>query len=318
MISGTGSAVRCRKKVSWVISALSCITLPAVHSVAAEPGPDSNTSPEELYRRGTEAYRRARYEEAIELIGRANRLEPHAELWFDLGRAYESAGDLPHAAQAFREYLRLLPGASDRVAIETRIDDLERRVQTTRTNVTVASRPEQATVKVDGIVMGTTPWKGALVPGVHHVVLQRSAYQDVARDVIVVRGQGLVLDLPLEAAATAVTTVPASPGAEGVVQKVRLPTWITLGVGVAALGTAAGFQIAAQGAEDDARRSTTQLEHQSHYAIAETYSDVARVLFGVGGAAMVVGATLFTIDVTRRSPVRVGLGPGHASVEGSF
>jgi hypothetical protein len=236
MISGTGSAVRCRKKMSWVISVLSCITLPAVHSVAAEPGPDSKTSPEELY----------------------------------------------------------------------------------RTKVTIASRPEQATVRIDGIVMGATPWKGVLAPGAHRFVLQRSGYKDAARDVLVVQGQKLVVDLTLEAATSAVTALPESPGREGVFQKVRVPTWIALGVGAASLGTAVGFQIAAQGAEDEARNSTTQLEHQSHYATAETNSDVARVLFGVGAAAMVVGATLFTIDVTRRSPIRVGIGPGHASVEGSF
>jgi tetratricopeptide (TPR) repeat protein len=318
MISGTGSAARCRKKMIWVISAISCITLPAVHSVAAAPGPDSNASPEELYRRGAEAYRGARYEEAIELIGRANRLEPHAELWFDLGRAYESAGDLAHAAQAFREYLRLLPGANDRVAIETRIDDIERRLRATRTSVTIASRPEQATLRVDGVVMGATPWKGVLAPGAHHVVLQRSGYEDAARDVLVVSGQKLVVDLPLDAASSAVMAPPESPEGEGVLQKVRLPTWIALGVGAASLGTAVGFQIAAQSAEDDARNSTTQLEHQSLYATAETNRDVARVLFGVGAAAMVAGATLFTIDVTRRSPVRVGFGPGHASVQGAF
>src|SRR5438034_985434 len=67
--------------------------------LAAEP------DPAELYARGSEAYREARYEEAVDLLRAAHRIEPHPELAYDLGRAYEGAGDLPHAIESFREYL---------------------------------------------------------------------------------------------------------------------------------------------------------------------------------------------------------------------
>jgi tetratricopeptide (TPR) repeat protein len=293
-----------------------------VAAVAAEP------SPEELYRRGVIAYRAGRYEEAVTLIGRADALEPHAELAYDLARAYEGAHDPRHALDTYREYLRLSPDAEDAQAVRARIDEIQRGLDATATDVVIATHPDGATLVVDGKVLGSTPWKGTLAAGAHHLVLNHVGSDEVARDVVVVSGQKLVVHLDMERRepTSAVAAGTSHPGQDRLLERVRLPTWITAGVGVVALGTAAGFQVAEQVAEDGARAAKTQLAHQENYHDAARDRDVARVLVGVGAAAVVAGAVLFTLDLTRRKEhtrtsrtgVSVGFGVLGGNVEGRF
>ena len=128
--------------------------------LAARPLAAAEPDARELYERGAEAYREARYETAIELLLRAHRLEPHSELNYDLGRAYEGAGDLTRAIASFREYLRLEPNAKDRAVVEARVANLERRMPTPlQPLVNVTSNPAGATVAIDNRVVGTTPSK---------------------------------------------------------------------------------------------------------------------------------------------------------------
>ena len=42
-----------------------------------------------------QAYREARYKDAIDLFLQANRLDPHPELIYNVGQAYEKLGDVP-------------------------------------------------------------------------------------------------------------------------------------------------------------------------------------------------------------------------------
>src|SRR5688572_21413922 len=147
--------------------------------------PLSAAEPEarELYERGAQAYREARYEAAIDLFLRAHRLEPHAELNYDLGRAYEGAGDLARAIASFREFLRLEPNAKDRAVVEARVKNLERRLGASQPRVSVISNPEGATVAIDDRVVGTTPYAGSVSPGAHRVDVRRTGHRPVSRDV---------------------------------------------------------------------------------------------------------------------------------------
>src|SRR5690349_4173624 len=113
-----------RSDIRSAIWTTAMVVLFAVSARAAEP----ESEPQVLYRRGSEAYRAGRYHEATELLARAHALEPHAELAYDLGRAYELDGDLDRAVESFREYLRLAPQAQDQVVVEAKIQELERRL----------------------------------------------------------------------------------------------------------------------------------------------------------------------------------------------
>lgn len=120
-----------------ITAALVASFLVASNVAAAEP------SARELYESGERAYTEGRYDEAIGFFERAHALDPQAALAFNLGQAYEKAGQLARAVQSFREYLRREPFASDAKEVEARIADLERR-STSSSAVTSAPPPEPA------------------------------------------------------------------------------------------------------------------------------------------------------------------------------
>jgi tetratricopeptide (TPR) repeat protein len=110
-----------------------------------------------------------------------------------------------------------------------------------------------------------------------------------------------------------------------VLDRVRLPTWIAFGAGIASLGTSVAFLVAEHNAEDDARAAPTQIGYRSAYQAAERDRDGAWVFFGIGAAAMVAGGVLLTLDLTRRPAqraagpdVRLELGVLRASLSGAF
>src|SRR5688572_22531793 len=145
-------------------------------ALVARPLSAAEPEARELYEQGAQAYREARYEAAIDLFLRSHRLEPHAELNYDLGRAYEAAGDLGRAIASFREYLRLEANARDRAVIEARVKNLEQRLSAAQPRVSVTSNPEGATVAIDDRVVGTTPYAGSVSPGAHRVDVRRAGH----------------------------------------------------------------------------------------------------------------------------------------------
>jgi hypothetical protein len=76
-------------------------------------------------------------------------------------------------------------------------------------------------------------------------------------------------------------------------------TWATLGVGVAALGAAVAFEAARRDAEDEARNRPTQLGAQESFQTMESHQRTARILVGVGGAAVLTGTLLLYLDLSR-------------------
>src|SRR5260221_1921345 len=258
-------------------------------------------TPAELYQGGAEAYGAAPSQEPIELLGRAHRIEPHAELAYDLGRAYEGSGDLRRAADCFREYLRLDPRARDRAAVEARIQSLQERLDALRPRLTISSNPDGARIAIDGAVVGTTPWTGALSAGAHHVALVRSGCRAVHRDITLTERQRAAVSVELTLHPAPIATAPTR-SSSGVLQRVKVPTWIAFGVGVGVLGTAVGFEVASESAQDGARRAVTQVAHQGYYQSAERDRDMARALAGVGAAAVVTGGVLLYLDLSSGPP----------------
>ena len=54
---------------------------------------DASAQAKQRFTMGAQAYREARYKDAIQLFLEANRLDPHADLVFNVGQAYEKIGD---------------------------------------------------------------------------------------------------------------------------------------------------------------------------------------------------------------------------------
>lgn len=256
------------------------------------------------------AYREARYAEAITLFLEANALEPHPELIFNVGQAYEKLGDVPSALRSYREYLRLQPHAADRVTVEASIRNLELRLSEKGIQqVSVFSSPSGATVLLDQREVGHTPWTGEIAPGRHIVVLRATGFPDTAKEFVLARDRAIDLDITLastnDAGATQLVGAPspptqAAPDARPAGVSVSPWTFAALGVGAAGLAAGLGVELARQGAEDDARADLTQVGYAEKYDDMTSKQTTARVLVGVGAGFMVVGGALLYLDL--RSP----------------
>jgi tetratricopeptide (TPR) repeat protein len=119
---------------------------PAPHSAPIDPSippppPPAETSPEvaapatsvfdplhaeKNVEVGTFYMKKGNYDAAIDRFTDATRLEPRlAKPWRLLGETYEKKHDNTHAAESYKKYLELLPGAEDAGKITKRIAELE-------------------------------------------------------------------------------------------------------------------------------------------------------------------------------------------------
>lgn len=75
-----------------------------------------------LYERGSEAFNRGEFIESAELLEQAYALEADPTLLYNIARAYESAGDLAQAREAYERYLaEAPPDAELRQRVERRV-----------------------------------------------------------------------------------------------------------------------------------------------------------------------------------------------------
>lgn len=78
-------------------------------------------------RSAKEAFESGDFGKAATLLNEASALAPTPATIYNLGRARERAGDLTGAIVAYRRYLDVSPGSTDRGAVEATILELERR-----------------------------------------------------------------------------------------------------------------------------------------------------------------------------------------------
>jgi tetratricopeptide (TPR) repeat protein len=114
----------------------------ALFLMAAEPAQDAAR---EHYRKGTEAYDRHEYDRAALEFKQAYDASGAPALLFNLGQAHRLNGDYAQARDDYRAYLRQSPDAPNRTDVQSRIDEMERRMTPARpaesTPTRAASRP---------------------------------------------------------------------------------------------------------------------------------------------------------------------------------
>jgi tetratricopeptide (TPR) repeat protein len=91
-------------------------------------GPAGRAKALELFEQSSTAYERGRFAEAISLLHQSYALNKEPVVLYNLGRAYEGAGDLSAAAKSYEAFLGAEPAASDRGALEQRIATLRRQL----------------------------------------------------------------------------------------------------------------------------------------------------------------------------------------------
>ena len=290
------------------------------NTAAAQPQTDAKTRARAHYERGTAAYSDGRYKDAIDAFLDAHREYPSPALSFNAARAYDKLGDVPGALRFYREYLRQSPTVRDRGAVERRIQQLEQKLSTRGVQqVTILSNVEGATVIIDGRPVGVTPWTGEIAPGQHDLRLQREGFRDAkttfalsdtrSRDVEVAMA-AVELSEERPAPAPPPAAMPTVVEEEQGLERVGTPTWVTFGVGAAALIGAGTFEVLRAGREEAVRTAPTQLERQEAFEQGENYQTTARVLAIVGGAAVAAGGVLLYFDLSKNGsePSRVGIG----------
>jgi tetratricopeptide (TPR) repeat protein len=206
-----------------------------------------------LFQQGVAAYRAGKYYEAVEIFLDTQRIYPDTQLCFNVARAYENLGNGAAALRYYRDYLRQADRPSDGDDVRERVRRLEQQLaQRSVQQVTVLSRPESATVLLDGKPVGITPWTGETYPGKHRLALTLDNYA----------GQEQVIDVDAYAAHdVSVVLMPLpkpQPTAPVVLIKqkqpgVSLETIITLSTGLVLLGSA----IAAEAASSQPGMSRT-------------------------------------------------------------
>ncbi len=289
---------------------LLALIVPLTFSSLAHAGDDASAQAKARFQAGAQAYREARYKDAIDLFLQANRLDPHPELIYNVGQAYEKLGDVPNALRSYREYLRLSPVASDRATVETSIRNLEARLRERGVQqVSVFSSPSGATLLLDQKVVGQTPWTGEIAPGRHVVVLKSTGFPDTAKEFVLAGDRAMDLDIALASLGVGATTLgsatppkveskpaPEAPKEASSGKGVKPWTFVALGVGVAGFGGALGFELARKGAESDAR-SATQIDYTDKYNAMTSHQTAARAMAVVGAVGVAAGGVLLYLDL---------------------
>lgn len=298
-----------------------------LHVSPARADGDATAQAKARFAAGAQAYREARYKDAIDLFMQANAIESHAELIFNIGQAYEKLGDVSNALRAYRDYLHQKPGAADRATVEASIRNLEARLRERGVQqVSVYSSPAGATLILDGKSVGYTPWTGEIAPGRHLAVLRATGYPDVAKEFILLNDRAMDLDVALSVAAagSAAVALAGKPEGSGKVPAPPPPsdppkrsvspwTFAAFGVGVAGLGAALGLEMARRGAENDAKADPTQLGYRNALDSMTTFQSASRAMVAVGAVATAAGAVFLVIDLRRPGtaappPAKAGIG----------
>jgi tetratricopeptide (TPR) repeat protein len=105
-----------------MLSLVTSLTLPAL---AREPKPEARAA----WADGLHLYEAGDYPGALARFKRAYEIEPAPLLLFDIGQAYRLQMDDGHAAEAYREYLRVAPAAPNRADVVVLLEQTSSRLR---------------------------------------------------------------------------------------------------------------------------------------------------------------------------------------------
>ncbi len=295
------------------------------HFGLAQAAPDAAPRPDPeaqaRFDAGVTAYQEGRFRDAVERFKEADGLAPSALLSFNIAKVYERMGDNRNALASYRDYLRRLPAAENRHAVRERIGALEKALSATGVQqLTVLSTPRGATVSIDNVSRGVTPWTGELIPGPHTLELRLSGYRQVVTEIELPAEHAIDLDTPLVAEAAATESAPAPvsatdapapvPVAHELDRAPRWWTWALFGGSALALTGAGAFELARSDLEGEARRSQVQVEHLEKFEAMEQRQTVARVFLGVGLVAAIAGGASLFLDLQEAEATPPGVAIG--------
>lgn len=300
------------------------VAAPAKSKPPAPPAADAaTTQAKEAFLTGQRFYKEARYADAIAKFEEAYALKPSPVLFYNIGRCHEQLGDVPKALRSYRDYLRMAPDAKDKDTVNDAIANLERRLKEKGLQqLLVFADPPNATIEVDGKVLGNSPASVELSAGNHRLVVKADGFEPADRSFVmqtaratemtinlrpVAKGTEPAVDAPKKDEPKVATLTPSrdvtSTGptdvkqtAEPVRKKGRLWTWVAGGAAVASAGAGVGLGVASQSAADKTNMPPMGLTPRQQADAAQGLATGANVAYGVAGAAAVTAVVLFFLE----------------------
>jgi len=173
-----------------VAAAVALTAAPAAHA-------DDAKAAAEHFARAEQAEKQGDWRTAIAEYEQSYAAKPHPFTLFNIAADWERLGDLERAIANFERYLDEAGDAdpADRQRTEARVArlraELERRRPATPPApgvLTVSSPVEGAEVRIDGKLVGQTPFAAAVPAGEHQVVISAPGRRSVERSVVVPSG----------------------------------------------------------------------------------------------------------------------------------
>jgi tetratricopeptide (TPR) repeat protein len=311
-----------------------CLTLLGASPQSAPSGPPAGDAAVKkearaLFDAGTALFAKRRYAEALAKFEATKALRPHPTLQFNIGKCQEQLGHTSEALFAYREYLRLVPSASDREAVFSSIARLERTLRDQGLQqLTVLADQPAARVLVDEVELGPAPATAALPVGAHRVRVVAEGFEPFEKAVLLELVQPVEVAVSLQPRAPAPPVISAevdAPKVEpvrppepivltptptpvvtapkvAVVPPARSPrvwTWVVGGLALAGAATGAGLLGASWG---DAQQLTQSAPSRSKDTANSLYGSVqntwlgSTIAFAAAGVSAVAAVILFFLE----------------------
>jgi hypothetical protein len=266
------------------------------------------------YNAGISAYQQHRYREAIDELSCANQLLRNPAFSYNIAVTYEAMGDAPSALRWYREHAREGGAEVDTPALRAKLAELEAKLQGRGVQqVTVLSVPTGAILSIDDQPSGLTPFSVELKPGRHRYRLASTGHATTEDWFELRPDRALDVRVELSPATEAQPAAPPQPAlpehrlpapdAPGTFAAIGTWTWVSLGAGVALLGSGLAVEWHRRGLERQLG-STSQVDYQSRYDAMTTQQTSARILAGLGSAALLTGGVLAVLDLSHGAPQR--------------
>jgi len=285
------------------------------------------------FQRGVELYEERNYDGALAEFSRAHELVPNYRVLYNLAQTQAERHDYVDAIRLFGEYLEQggeeIPAARS-AATERERESLLGRVAT----VQIESNVGGAKLWVDGRARGVVPRNHTLQlnAGMADVRLEKSGYEPASRQLTIVGGDSVVLQMRLGrlAPAEAVVRPAANAGPREAGGGANTELWLSLGATTILAGATTTFAVLATRENSQFDRELRQYQ-ESSARLDDTRSRVrtyAALTDGFGVATFVgLGATLFfaiagsdeeASPAARADRVSVRVGSSGVSVQKSF
>jgi tetratricopeptide (TPR) repeat protein len=286
-----------------------------------------------LFTVGNEKYAKGDYDGAIAAFKAA--IAADAKLpgpYRNLGLVYRAQGKCEEALPMYEKYLELKPESRFTDRVRREIDICRQKLNMTplpnqprhpsgsyhapesqsylhvAANMIGGEVTDEASVRVDGIIRGSTPLTIPITAGKHRVHLERPGFEPADAAVDVAPGQRAEVELTMNKLAVEQQPIVTGDGGDQVDDRpkgsYRKYAWSLLAVGAGLGIVGAGFGIAESALYRDAinldKSMTTRADADRNRNTGANYAIASYVGLSVGAAALIASVVMFVVDPSRK------------------